>query len=148
MTGRLVASLALAIITEQAAPASVRGEWRVQRWSAPGISGMTTERADLYVGKTARFEKRLAQFDVQRCDKPTYRQAFVQAEKYFLDGFRIYAKELDITARAVEIVEMSCGQDRWTGPGETLIVKDRERLLTVWDGVFFELTRSRPSKAP
>jgi hypothetical protein len=30
---------------------------------------------------------------------------------------------------------------RWQVPGAFLIVKDRDHLLTVWEGVFFELTR-------
>jgi hypothetical protein len=30
---------------------------------------------------------------------------------------------------------------RWQVPGAFLVVKDRDHLLTVWEGVFFELTR-------
>jgi hypothetical protein len=53
-----------------------------------------------------------------------------------------------ITADSALVIDLDCptqpriGSDpRWQVPGSFLIVKDRDHLLAVWEGVFFELTR-------
>jgi hypothetical protein len=56
--------------------------------------------------------------------------------------------DIGVTGDSVLVIEVQCpaqrraGSDpRWQVAGAFLIVKDRDHLLTVWEGVFFELTR-------
>ena len=139
----LVSVLISTATPAQSVPSSVGGAWKVVRWSAPGISGMRDGVADSWVGRAARFEAKLVEFGPERCEAPSYGPKSVEAENYFIEGFRIYPKELGITAKVVSVVEISCRGKQWDAPGSLLIIKDNDHLVTVWDGVFFELTRPK-----
>jgi hypothetical protein len=143
LTTQLVTVLISIAALGQSVPSSVGGAWKVERWSAPGISGMRDGVADSWVGRLARFDEKLVEFGPERCEAPSYRPRTVEAENYFIEGFRIYAKELGITATTVSIVEILCRGKQWDAPSNLLIIKDKDHLLTVWDGVFFELTRPK-----
>jgi uncharacterized membrane protein len=48
-------------------------------------------------------------------------------------------------ADALEGIEVRCAGP-WDGPGNRLLVKGPDELLTFWDGVFFELLREQPRR--
>jgi hypothetical protein len=62
-----------------------------------------------------------------------------EADSYFWNGFRVAPSDIGINSAQVTVIEISC-KGNWVVPGSTLIVKSSDRLLTSWDGVFFELT--------
>ena len=65
----------------------------------------------------------------------------MEAEEYFLTEFRIRAVDLGITDKTIVIVNVQCKGEDWMAAGSLLVVKPGGRLLTVWDGVFFEMSR-------
>jgi len=98
-------------------------------------------QADSWLGKGARYERSIAEFATDRCSAPTYMLKIVDADRFFTEEFRVKAASLGIPSSKIAVVEITCGGSHWIAPGSLLVVKSKERLLTVWDGVFFELAR-------
>jgi hypothetical protein len=106
---------------------------------------MSPSEADTWRGRTAIYEASLARFADDSCDRPRYAVSYWSANGLY-GGARLM--DLGIIADSVMTIAVGCptqpttGSDpRWRAPGAFLIVKDRDHLLTVFDGVFFELTR-------
>ena len=97
---------------------------------------MSARETDTWVGRKARYSGSLAQFGKDECSAPQYetRSLILQA---FAQEFRVPSTDLGLPA-PIQIVEIRCA-DPWDGPGNRLFVKGPNELLTLWDGVFFEL---------
>jgi hypothetical protein len=126
---------------DQALPFDVFGKWKVARHFEPGISSMDKTQADAWVGREACYDRTAATFGTEACTTANYVVNVVDADKYFLDEFRIEAKSVGIKPGKIHILEVTCNDSDWIAPGSLLIVKNKEQLLTVWDGIFFELVR-------
>lgn len=127
-----------------AVPASglseIAGPWQVVGHLEPGISAMSKTEADSWRGRKVRYENAFAEFGSETCSAPAYTKKLVDAKSYFLDEFRIQASQLGITANEIVVVEVKCNKANWTAPG-SLLFKDQSDLFTVWNGVFFRLSR-------
>jgi hypothetical protein len=126
---------------EAFSPSSVFGKWKVVNHVSPGISAMTEAQADKWIGKEALYEQTKATFETETCANARYTVKVVDADNYLLDGFKVDAKAIGIKPRKLQIIEVTCGSSDWIAPGSLLIVKSKDRLVTFWDGVFFELAR-------
>jgi len=116
---------------------SFYGEWKVQRPIAYcPIFGMDEETIKNFIGKKAIYKFDMAQFDDEICNNPQYKEEVI-LDKDFFNGFHVYIKKLGITTDSIKVIEVK----DWTNPGSYLIIKDKNSLITVWDGVFFELVR-------
>jgi hypothetical protein len=137
----LTAVMTLVAAAPGGVPIEVSGDWKVVKHYEPGISAMSKTEADSWVGKKAHYEETLAEFDAGRCVAPTYTVKMVDAEIFFIDEFRVRAASLGVTAKTVSVVEIACSGSSWASPGGLVVVKSKGRILTVWNGVFFELSR-------
>jgi hypothetical protein len=50
--------------------------------------------------------------------------------------------ELGILTENVQEFTVSCEDQEWNAPGSIFFVKNRDVLISAWDGVFFEMERS------
>ena len=75
----------------------------------------------------------------ERCEKPGYVEG-AWTESDFLAGVRISKDQLGISADTVRTFTITCSAEKWIAPGSFLLL-DGARLLTLWDGVFFEMRR-------
>lgn len=100
---------------------------------------MTEEEAMGWMGGQVIFSGEAVHFRRHTCERPSY-EAGVYTESDFLNGFRISKSELGITEDSVVTFNVRCDGAHWAAPGAFLIVVD-DGLLTIWDGVFLELTR-------
>src|SRR5262245_20507443 len=105
-------------------PAEVWGTWKVVDHLEPGISAMDQTQADSWIGKRARYERTVAEFDKDRCIAPGYSLKTVDADQFFAEGFRIEAKSLGIDASKIVVVEVACAGSHWVAPGSLLVVKN------------------------
>jgi hypothetical protein len=128
-------------LIEPSLPSDVFGKWKVVRHFEPGISAMDKTQADAWVGRDALFERTNATFGTQTCADANYAVTVVDADQYLLEEFHIEAKSIEIEHGKVPIVYVTCGGSDWIAPGGLLVVKSKERILTIWNGVFFELAR-------
>lgn len=139
MTVLLVALVTFSGCATSRAPAALAGEWHVVGHAAPGISAMSSEEADGWLGTVARFSGDAVRFGRWSCEAPEYAEiSFTESD--FREGFRISGVALGITEDRVGY-DISCSGADWVAPGSWIIV-DGERLLTTWDGVFFEMEKA------
>jgi uncharacterized membrane protein len=117
---------------------ALEGSWHVVAHHAPGIAAMSPREADAWVGRKARFSRSLAQFGTDECTAPSY-EARSLTPRAFAQEFRVPSTDLGLRA-PIQMVEVRCAGRRG-GPGNRLLVKGPNELLTFWDGVFFELHR-------
>lgn len=126
------------------------GTWRVTGWNCPTDCAMTPAEADAWRGRTATYRHSLARFADHSCKDPRYSTGYWPADGRYGGASLL---QLGVTGDSALVIEVQCksrrraGSDpRWQAPGAFLIVKDRDHLLMVWEGVFFELTRQgRPT---
>ena len=106
---------------------------------------MSPGEASAWRGRTATYEGSKARFADKSCRSPRYSVGYWPADGRY--GGASFA-DIGLTGNSAMVIEVRCpsqpqtGSDpRWQAPGAFLIVKDRDHLLMVWEGVFFELTR-------
>lgn len=114
------------------------GVWRVSGHKAPGISAMSSAEADAWVGEHATYETSKVMFHSARCDRPSFASRVVSARS-FVEQFRIPPEDLGLSTSGVCITTIGCPEE-WTAPG-SLLLHSPHALITLWDGVFFELER-------
>lgn len=131
-------------ISSQAA--DIYGDWEIVGHRAPGISAMSPEEAERWVGGKASYSDSMATFTDESCDSPSYRSSSVTKEHLFQE-YRVNPEALGIESTRITIVEVLCKGEDWVAPGSVLVRKDQNTFFTPWDGVFFELER-RPSAKP
>ena len=142
----LVSTVSAAGLRQGAPPEHAAfGTWRVTGSICPTNCAMSRTEADAWRGRTARYQPSLARFAHHSCWSPRYSAGYWTADGRY-GGARLW--QFGVTGDSVLVIEVQCrdqrqvGLDpRWQVPGAFLIVKDRDHLLMVWEGVFFELTR-------
>jgi uncharacterized membrane protein len=117
---------------------ALEGNWHVVAHQAPGIAAMSPREAGTWVGRKARFSRSLARFGTDECSAPSY-EARTLTPQEFAQEFRVPSTDLGLRA-PIQMIEVRCAGP-WDGPGNRLLVKGPNELLTFWDGVFFELHR-------
>ena len=144
-TGFLIGLLAVTAACSPPAQDAVFGQWRVTGTIYIGESAMSRAEAESWRGRVASYGKTHAQFAEHACDRPRYGVGYWPASGLY-GGARL--RDLGIADDSAMVVEVRCptqpqtGSDpRWQVPGAFLIVKDRDHLLMVWQGLYFELTR-------
>jgi hypothetical protein len=118
------------------------GHWRVILFTAPGISGLGPTEAAHWIGTVATYDTHRAVFGRETCAAPAYSTRTMTPDE-FATEYRVRAADLGLEGGAVTQITVTC-PTAWTNRGSLLIVKSRDALLTMWDGVFFELERRTP----
>jgi hypothetical protein len=123
----------------------VFGQWRVTASScAPGGCALSRAEAESWRGRAAIYSDTLAQLAEHSCTRPRYTVQYWPAGGMY--GGASFAT-LGLAGDSAMVVDIGCPlqpptglRGEWAVPGAFLIVKDRDHLLTIWEGVFFELT--------
>lgn len=127
-----------------AGDAALAGLWTiVAHHHSPGISALTDEEAGRRHGETIRLTAHSAIAPGNACGEPRYATSQVPVAAYLASAFNIAPSRLPPLAghSRMRVMEVSCGSVDWTELGGLLLEIDRDRALTPWDGVFFELVR-------
>ena len=123
----------------------VGGSWIVIDHKAPGISAMSKEEADSWVGKMAEYTIEKASFDGKECAPPIYKPRAMRTDEFYA-GFRAAPESLGYEGGSIDVVEVYCGGSQWMNPGGMLIRVGGNKLFLVWDGVFFHLKEQNRDK--
>ena len=142
----LACTLLAAFTTQPARPERVVfGDWRVTGSFCPSQCAISRADAESWRGRTATYAQSAVRFAENSCKSPRYGVSYWPASGVY-GGARLV--DMGIAADSAMVIEVRCadrpqtGTDpRWQVAGAFLIVKDRDHLLTVWENVFFELTR-------
>lgn len=85
----------------------------------------------------ASYDAEQASFGDEIVAHPEYREAELTAGQFIAD-FRTRPEELGLDGETVRTLSVA-GR---TGPGNTLIVKDADTLLFLWDVNYYEMKRA------
>ena len=92
------------------------------------------------LGRTpVRYDADAARFGEQACADPEYEKSVLDPEAFGV-AYGVTPQQLGLGEGEVTRLEVRC-DGSWDGPGATLLLDLPERMLTPWDGVFFELGR-------
>ena len=137
----LCTTLALASCAARSHPV-FHGDWRVVLFTAPGNSALAPTEAAGWIGTVATYDAHRAVFGRDTCTAPTYATRTMTPDE-FAKEYHVRPSNLGLGDETVTLVTVSC-PSAWTNRGSLLIVKSDDALLTMWDGVFFELERRTP----
>lgn len=146
-------------VTASGGQESVYGDWKLTAVAGYGeVYGLDEKQTATWIGATAHYSPELARFDFpdgafvlycpgrtpppEMCRKPSYSYEIVTPKK-FDNEFGVDRVTLGLLQRNIGVVEVSDNTGHWDCPGSCLIVKSSDKLITLWDGVYFELTRMK-----
>ncbi|MBF8223636.1 COG3650 family protein [Halomonas sp. 328] len=122
--------------------AALVGEWRVVGHEAPGISALSEEQAEAWLGARLRINTAWMALGETFCEGMTH-AAEPRPVGELLADYRLDDGALPPLAGREVVVQhrLDCDGQSWPTLGGTLLWLDEERLLAPWEGVFFMLER-------
>lgn len=138
-----------AALPTAASSADLTGIWTVIGHRIPGISAMSDTEATAWYGRTVRLTATQAMSGENRCDEPRYATRTVTKDHFLSTDFNLPPASLAPLAslERLTLLEVSCDGVPWAAMGGLLLEIDADRVLSPWDGVFFELARDRDFRA-
>ncbi|NLK72974.1 MAG: hypothetical protein GX285_08160 [Clostridiales bacterium] len=114
------------------------GEWiTADAISYAPVSAITEEEYnEKYLGKVVLYSKDKAEFENDMIENPVYQKIIVDNAKFY-NEYRVRFEDLGIESGQATIVEIK----DWINPCSLLIIKDEKTMISLWDGLFFELKR-------
>jgi coenzyme F420-reducing hydrogenase delta subunit len=136
------AILALLSLTLPAAepPSAITGAWEIVR-VIPTTNTQTAPDAKA-TGKRFTYAADAADLAGVRIDEPEYELETLEAADFAVE-YRATLTELGVESGHIRVVRVLRKGEQVTEMGATLFLAGRRRLVTVWDGVFYELRRAR-----
>lgn len=113
---------------------SYYGTWKITRYYMPGITAMSKDEADGYVGMVLEYSADTFTYNGHANSDSDYSENEVTAEEFAANYGGATFDSLGITSASVKQVDISNADD----PGWSFFVKDANTLLINRDGVFFE----------
>lgn len=113
---------------------SYYGTWKITRYYMPGITAMSKDEADGYVGMVLTYSTDAFVYNGNANDNPDYQEHELTAEEFASNYGGATFDSLGITSASVKQVDISNADDL----GWSFFVKDDNTLLINKDGVFFE----------
>jgi hypothetical protein len=137
----ILALLPLSILAAEP-PAAILGDWEIARV----VPTTNTQVAPSPKAVGSRFSYTAAAADLagERVEAPQY-DLRREASPDFAVRYRIPVSELGVNGEHVRIVEVTKSGKPVAALGATVFLVGRRRLVTVWDGVFYEMRPARKS---
>jgi len=123
---------------------SFYGKWQITRaLEARYISALDEKQIDAIIGKELIYTPEMAQYDNNNiCNNPFYEVTELDA-KEFMSRSKVFLEELGIDGEkviAIDIYEAD-KSTHWYSVGSYLLVKSPNILITMVEGVYFEMQR-------
>jgi hypothetical protein len=140
----LVLVLVFAILLPVAAQISARyiyGSWKIKRIIPTSNIQTSVEDAKKYLGMEIVYSAEQFKFGGEAVEHPKYKTGRMTGEAFY-DQYRAQLKELGVTRGAVSTIEVQDAKgDPVLNPGAIVIVRSANRIVTMWDGIYFEAVR-------
>jgi hypothetical protein len=91
-------------------------------------------------GTVVRLEPGRARVGDRTCSGATYTRRALSVET-FTEAYRVTPQQLSLTADPIALVDVTC-ESGALELGSTLVLVSDTRMLSMWDGVFYVLTKS------
>lgn len=113
---------------------SYYGTWKITRYYMPGMTALSKDEADGYVGMVLEYSADTFTYNGHANGDPDYSENEVTADEFAGNYGGATFDSLGITSASVKQVDISNADDL----GWSFFVKDANTLLINKDGVFFE----------
>lgn len=127
-------------------PSAIYGHWVVKRLIPTSNVQASPQSLDRLVGTRISYSASEARLGNQQPVKdPKYKVRRVSEDDFYSDT-KIALREIGIRAHFVIEVDLVDTQGRdipVKGPGTSLFVRNRNDLVTLWDGGYFEMVRTK-----
>ena len=137
---RLLPILALAACGPSGPPEPFHGDWKVNSVITPGVSAPSPADAGRQVGTVVSLEAGRVRVGDRTCSGATYTRRALSVET-FAEAYRVTPQQLAITSDPIALVDVTC-ESGGLELGSTLVLKSDTAMLTMWDGVFYVLSKS------
>jgi hypothetical protein len=137
---RLFPILALAACGPSGPPEPFHGDWKVSSVITPGVSAPSPADAGRQVGTVVSLEAGRVRVGDRTCSGATYTRRALSVET-FAEAYRVTPQQLAITSDPIALVDVTC-ESGGLELGSTLVLKSDTAMLTMWDGVFYVLSKS------
>ena len=132
--------LRLAACGPSGPPEPFHGDWKVSSVITPGVSAQSPADAGRQVGTVVSLEAGRVRVGDRTCNGATYTRRALSVET-FAEAYRVTPQQLSLSGYPIALVDVTC-ESGGLELGSTLVVKSDTAMLTMWDGVFYVLTRS------
>jgi len=132
--------LALAACGPSGPPEPFHGEWKVSSVITPGVSAQSPADAGRQVGTVVSLQAGRVRVGDHTCNGATYTRRALSVET-FAEAYRVTPQQLSLSGDPIALVDVTC-ESGGLELGSTLVLKSDTAMLTMWDGVFYVLSRS------
>lgn len=141
--------LAMALTTAVASPLAaaspeqqITGDWVISRELAAGnAASLTPDEIESLLGAEARYTSSSAEFAGVRCGRPLF-DSYHETSDNLYQLFELRFEDLSLSGPDVLAIDINCMEaDVEFLAGNTVLVAGPDRLVTVVEGVWFELKR-------
>jgi hypothetical protein len=137
----LLTFAALSPVTAQISARSIYGSWKIERVIPSSNIQTSVDDAKKYVGVEIVYAGDEFRFGGEVIGHPRYKTGRMTAAVFY-EQYRAQLKELGVTRGAVSTVEVLDEKgEAVLNPGAIVFVKSADLIVTVWDGVYFEVRR-------
>lgn len=119
------------------------GTWFVSKKIATTpVYAMSEDKIKSYIGKELYLTEKKVSFDKENLVNPTFEETAL-SDNDFNSENKVSLKTIGISSPSVKKVDViQNANSNWTSFfGNTFYIKDDNTLITLWDGIFFELNR-------
>ena len=147
--------VAVANGSDGALPSDIYGRWVVKRLiTTSNVTAMTSAEAKAMMGSVAIYSASRVRFRVRASSRrfglenfvvehPKYRLTRDSADRFFRDNY-LSPRDIGILTEYVEDIDIQNADGTDVNePATLLYVRDKNHLVTIWDGGYFEMVRQR-----
>jgi hypothetical protein len=116
------------------------GTWQVVSYRFGDGVSVGPDDARKLLGLKIRLGAKRAESGRDVCEQPSYELKRMDADQ-FLREFKTSLTSIGIKRRTVELLNVQCDAEDWRVPGGTMLIVEKGRMLTMWDGVFFSVKK-------
>lgn len=135
-----IAVVALVACGSSGPPEPFHGEWKVTSVVTAATSAAPSAEASGRIGLVVSLEPGRARAGDHTCSGATYSRRSLSPET-FSEAYRVTPQQLALSSDPIPLVDVTCASGDLQ-LGSTLVLKSDTSMLTMWDGVFYVLTRS------
>lgn len=141
----LMISTAMASLAASPAKApelAIAGDWKISRELVAGnTAALTPDEIESLLGAEVHYTRSSAEFAGVRCERPVF-DSYHETSENLHQLFELRFEDLGLSGPDVLAIDINCMEpDVEFLAGNTVLVAGPNRLVTVVDGVWFELTR-------
>lgn len=125
----------------------IYGKWKIIRFVPGKVAAITTDEANLYIGRVILLKKEIAIILNDTCKSPVYKVHNENADNYFHINYRIGRSALNIESNEIFVTSLSCNEkpiyynNNSPDFGREIIGVDAKTIIMPLNGVFFYLEK-------